>query len=89
VIGPAGERLEGSWEVIAVDPRRHLEFDQANPRLPDVRMRVSLEPRADGGTRMTIDAAFPSGSAMDELLRGGFDQGMSTAVGQMDGALSG
>jgi uncharacterized protein YndB with AHSA1/START domain len=87
---PAGDRLNGSWQVIAVDPPRHLEFDQANPQLlPTVRMRVALEPRADGGTRMTIDASFPTGSAMDELLRLGFDQGMSTAVGQMDAALSG
>ena len=89
VTGPDGDRLDGSWDVVAVDPPRHLEFDQDNPRLPSVRMRVGLEPRADGSTRMTIVAIFPSDGAMDELLLVGFDKGLSTAVGQMDLALTG
>jgi uncharacterized protein YndB with AHSA1/START domain len=89
VTGPDGDRLDGSWDVIAVDPPRRLEFDQANPNLPTVRMRVDLESGPDGGTRMTIVATFASDGGMDELLLVGFDQGLSTAVGQMDRALSG
>ena len=89
VTGADGGRLDGSWDVIAVDPPRRLEFDQANPQLPAVRMRVDFESRAGGGTRMAIEATFATGGAMDELLLVGFDRGMSIAVGQMDRALSG
>jgi hypothetical protein len=36
---------------------------------------------------MTIETTFPSGGAMDQLVSMGFEEGMSTAVGQIDDVL--
>jgi hypothetical protein len=52
-----------------------------------MRLRVRLADRDGGGTQMTIETTFPSDEAMDLLLGMGFDQGLATAVGQIDGVL--
>src|SRR5262245_59835157 len=87
VTGPDGGRLSGSWRVLAVEAPRRLEFELADDDIPTVTVRVSVDDRADGGTRMVIQAAFPSAEAMDQLISMGFAEGMLTAIGQIDDVL--
>ena len=82
VTGPEGDRSPGWWHVLAVDPPHGLEFDLGDPRIPTVAVRVGVRERAEGGTRMSLELAFPSNEAMELLISMGFEQGMSTAVGQ-------
>jgi uncharacterized protein YndB with AHSA1/START domain len=88
VTGPQGDRMSGRWHIIAVDAPHRLDFELGNPdHLPTVTARVSIDERTGGGTRMVIQMTFPSTAAMDQLIAIGFDEGMSTAVGQIDHAL--
>ncbi|HYZ97616.1 MAG TPA: SRPBCC domain-containing protein [Acidimicrobiales bacterium] len=87
VTGPDGDRLSGWWRVLAVDAPRRLEFELGGPDMPTVTTRVSIDARTGGGTRLTIETTFASSEAMDQLLSMGFDEGLSTAVGQIDDAL--
>ena len=52
-----------------------------------MRVDVSIDDRASGGTRMTIAMTFPSGEAMDQMMSIGFEEGMSNAVRQIDDVL--
>jgi uncharacterized protein YndB with AHSA1/START domain len=87
VTGPDGDRRLGWWRVRAVDAPRHLEFELNDVEIPTLTVRVSIDDRAGGGTRMTIETTFPSSEAMDQLISIGFEAGMSTAVGQLDAVL--
>lgn len=82
------ERLQRGWDVVAVEPPHRLEFDLSDPHIPTVRVAVTIAEREDGGTRMTTGFSVPTVEAMDELLAIGFDQGMATAIGQIDAALA-
>ena len=94
--GPDGDRHHGWWQVVAVDAPTRLEFDDGfadeagvpNPDLPVGRVRVQLDQRDGGGTRMTVTTAFASAAAMDQVLAMGMEEGMVLAMGQMDGILS-
>ena len=88
VTGPDGERSPGWWDVLAVDAPRRLEFHLGDPRIPTVTVRVRVDGRTGGGTRMAIEASFPSEDAMDQLLLMGFQEGLSTAIEQFDDVLS-
>jgi uncharacterized protein YndB with AHSA1/START domain len=87
VTGPEGDRSPGSWRVLAVEPPRRLEFDLGDPDIPTVTIRVRVDARPGGGTRMTIEASFPSSDAMDRLIVMGFEEGLTSALGQIDGVL--
>ena len=88
VSGPAGERHPGWWDVRAVDEPRALEFEMGDPAIPSLLVRVRMDERDDGGTRMVIVTTFPSGEAMDKLILMGYEQGLSAAAGQIDEVLS-
>lgn len=93
--GPEGERYRGWWEVVAVDAPRRLEVrdgfadDEGRPAedMPVTVMVVELTER-DGGTSVLITSTFPSTEAMEQLLEMGFDEGISAAMGQIDGILA-
>jgi uncharacterized protein YndB with AHSA1/START domain len=87
VTGPEGERSPGWWRVHAVAPPRRLEFELGDPNIPALTVRVRLDARDAGGTRMAIETTFPSAEAMVQLFSLGFEQGLSVAIGQMDGVL--
>jgi uncharacterized protein YndB with AHSA1/START domain len=87
VATPDGDRISGWWHILTVDPPRGLDFDLSGPDLPTMTTRVSIEPRPTGGTRMTINTSFPTDAAMEHMLSIGFDQGVSTAVAQIDDLL--
>ena len=87
VTGPDGERSPGWWRVLAVAAPHGLEFELGDPGIPALLVRVRIEEGAGGGTRMVIVTTFPSADAMDQLIGIGFEQGLASAVGQIDGVL--
>jgi uncharacterized protein YndB with AHSA1/START domain len=93
--GPDGERPHGWWRVISAEPPHVLEFEdgfaddagEPNPEMPTMTMRVTIAERPGGGSRMAIETRFPSPEAMEQLLAMGMDEGMTAAIGQIDGLL--
>jgi uncharacterized protein YndB with AHSA1/START domain len=93
--GPDGDQPRGWWKVLVVDPPHHLELEDGfadadgnpNPDMPTMHMRVDIG-AVDARTRMTITTTFPSPEAMEQLIAMGMDEGMSEAVGQIDGILA-
>lgn len=93
---PEGEKYHGWWHVRSVEPPTHLEFedgfadDQGDPNsdLPTTITRVTVQTRADGGTRMTVESSFPSLEAMEQMAEMGMEEGMRLAMGQMDALLA-
>lgn len=92
---PEGERYRGWWRVTAVDAPTSLEFDDgfadASGRpvdtMPVTSARMELSPY-DGGTRMTLRSTFDTREDMERLDAMGMSEGLSLAVGQMDGLLA-
>ncbi|GAA2724432.1 SRPBCC family protein [Cellulomonas aerilata] len=92
--GPDGEQAHGWWEVLEVDPPRGLRFRDGfadetgapNPELPTTTGRVELVGSADG-TRMTVTTEFGTAEHMEQLAAMGMVEGMTSAMGQMDGLL--
>ena len=93
--GPEGDRHRGWWRVRAVDPPRTLEFEDGfadadgnpTPGAPTAAIRVELSEPAAGGTQMVITTAFATAEAMEQMLAGGMEEGMASAVGQIDALL--
>lgn len=87
VTGPEGGRISGWWHILVVDAPHRLQFEMGGPDIPTLTVRVRVDKRPADGTRMVLEAAFPSSEAMDQLILMGFVEGMSTAVGQIDAVL--
>jgi uncharacterized protein YndB with AHSA1/START domain len=93
--GPDGDKPHGWWRILSVDAPRGLEFEdgfaddsgEPNPDMPTMVMRVTLEDRAGGGTRMVIETTFPSAESMEQLVAMGMEEGMTAALGQIDDLL--
>jgi uncharacterized protein YndB with AHSA1/START domain len=94
--GPSGDQPRGIWEVVEVDPPRSLFFrdlfaDDAgnpNPDMPGATARVAIQDVGGGRTRMSILSAFPSQEAMEQQLAMGMEEGLKSAVGQIDAILA-
>ena len=94
--GPEGDQHRGWWRVLAVEPPHRLEFEdgfadgtgEPDPSMPTTIIRVSLTDREDGGTTMAIETTFPTLEAMEKLVAMGMEEGLTLAVGQIDGLLS-
>jgi uncharacterized protein YndB with AHSA1/START domain len=94
--GPAGDQPHGYWDVLEVEPPRHLLLrggcanDDGTPNtdMPISTIRVDIKEVAQGRTRMTIENAFPNTEAMEHALAMGTDKGLSKAVGQIDAILA-
>lgn len=93
--GPEGDTPQGYWDILEVNPPRSLVFrdgfakDDGRPDndLPGMTGRVTIEEIGGGRTRMSIQSAFPSTEAMEQLLAMGMEQGLTEAVGQIDAIL--
>ncbi len=93
--GPEGDRAHGWWRVVSVDPPHRLEFedgfgssiDDPAPDMPVMTIRVTLGDAAGGATRMTIETAFPSLETMEKIISMGMEEGMASAIGQIDDLL--
>jgi uncharacterized protein YndB with AHSA1/START domain len=94
--GPAGDQPHGYWDVLEVEPPRRvlLRTGCANAdgtldtTVHVTTIRVGIEEVANGRTRMTIETVFPSTEAMEQMLAMGTDEGLATAVGQIDAILA-
>lgn len=93
--GPEGDRHGGWWRVKAVDAPYRLEFEDGfadddgnpNPEMPTTITRVSLS-EADGSTRMEIESIFPSSEAMEQMIAMGVEEGITSALDQIDDILA-
>jgi uncharacterized protein YndB with AHSA1/START domain len=92
--GPEGDRAGGWWRVLSVDAPHRLEFEdgfaddtgEPSADMPVMIMRVELS-EDSGRTRMTIETAFPSAEAMEKILTMGMEEGLASALGQIDDLL--
>ena len=93
--GPEGDTPHGWWRVLEVEAPHRLEFEDGfaddsgkpNPEMPVMIMRVTLEEDA-GRTRMAIETKFASTDDMEQILSMGMEEGMRSAVEQMDDVLA-
>jgi uncharacterized protein YndB with AHSA1/START domain len=94
--GPEGDVSRGWWEVLAVEPPHRLELvdgfadadGQPNEAMPTTRTVVTLTERY-GGTVMAIETQFGSVEEMERMVSMGMEEGITLAMGQMDGILAG
>lgn len=92
--GPAGETSAGYWKYLAVDEGRSFEVEDGfagepgvpNPALPSMRMVFTFEPTA-AGSRVTTVTHFGSTAELEQLLTMGMDEGMRSALSQLDAVL--
>lgn len=82
--------------MIALHAPDRLEFedgyadDNGNPTvdMPTTTAKVTIETTGSGGARMTIVSTFPTLEAMEQLVEMGMEEGMTAALGQIDGLLA-
>ena len=94
--GPSGDQPRGYWDVVEADPPRRLVFQDGfahedgtpNDAFPRSEGRVTIEPIDSGRTRMSIESRFPSAEALEQVLAMGMEEGLTQAVGQIDGILA-
>jgi len=84
------------WDVVEADPPRSIVFhdhfadDDGNPNLdlPGTTARVTIQDMGGGRTQMSIENIFPSVEAMEQLMAFGMEEGLKSAVGQIDAILA-
>ena len=94
--GPEGDQPHGYWEIVAADAPRSLVFRDGfahedgspNADFPVTTAQVRIEEIGGGRTRMTIETAYPSAEAMEQILAMGMEEGLTQAVGQIDAILA-
>ena len=94
--GPGGEKFGGYWQVLATEPPHRLELKDGfadesgapNDAMPTTITVVTLTERDGGGTRMVIETRFPSAEAMEQLASMGMEEGIVSAIGQIDGIVA-
>lgn len=93
--GPDGSTSRGWWRFLAVEPVRRIEVEDGfahddgrpNDAMPSMRMVFTFEPTPTG-SRFTSVTTFPSPEAMQQLLEMGMEEGLRSAMGQLDGVLA-
>jgi len=94
--GPDGEKMHGWWSITVVDGPRLLAFDDGfadddgNPvdSMPVIATELTLEQLPGGGSLLTARSRFSSLEALEELVAMGMEEGMTTAMGQIDAILA-
>jgi len=79
------------------DEPRRLEVEDGfsgpdgnpNPDLPTTHMVVTIEGRDDGSALMRMHSTYASREALEQVLSMGAEEGMVSALGQIDGVLAG
>jgi uncharacterized protein YndB with AHSA1/START domain len=93
--GPDGDKSHGWWRFLAVDEGRRMELEDGfakedgtpNDHMPSMRMAFTFEP-TETGSRFTSVTTFPNPEAMKQLLEMGMDEGLRSAMGQLDAVLA-
>jgi uncharacterized protein YndB with AHSA1/START domain len=95
--GTEGEHNDGTWEVIAADPPRHLELrdadvdDEGRPNDGNAMtvMSITIGEREGGGSVMAIRTHFDSQAGMEKVLATGAEEGMRIVFSQIEAVLAG
>jgi uncharacterized protein YndB with AHSA1/START domain len=93
--GPDGERSAGFWEFLAVDDGTFFEVrdgfagddGEENTDMPSMRMTFSFED-TDDGSRLVTTTYFGTLDQLEQLIGMGMEEGMSSAMGQIDDVLA-
>lgn len=91
VRGPTEVPTQWCWDVIEVDAPSSFEVvdgivrtdGSPHPEAPSLRMVYRFDP-TDDGSRLSATIWFASRGLMQELLQWGMDQGILSAMGQID-----
>ena len=94
--GPNGEQPRGLWEIVELDPPRSIVFrdlfadDDGNPNLdlPASTTRATIEDIGPRRTQMSIESVFATTEAMEQVLAMGMEEGLKSAVAQIDAILA-
>jgi uncharacterized protein YndB with AHSA1/START domain len=94
--GPEGDQHKGYWRVTDVEPPWRLLFEdcfadgsgEPNDELPVSRSEVAIEVVDDARTRMTITSVYDTTAELEQVLAMGMEQGIRTAVEQIDALLT-
>ena len=95
--GLKGERLDSTWQVIAADPPRYLELQDAdvddagrpNDGNTMTAMAITIEEGDGGGAVMAIRTHFHSLAGMEQVLATGAEEGMRMVLSQIEAVLAG
>jgi uncharacterized protein YndB with AHSA1/START domain len=89
--GPEGEISGGYWEFLAVDAPHSFEVRDGfangdgspNQDMPAMRLVYTFE-ETDAGSRVTTTSYFTSAEELEQLLGMGMEEGMRSAMSQID-----
>ena len=93
--GPDGERSGGYWKFLAMDPGKSFEVEDGfatddgaeNTEMPSMRMVFTFE-STDEGSRVSTVTHFPSVEVLEQLIGMGMQEGMTSAMSQMDDVIA-
>lgn len=93
--GPDGQASAGYWRFLSVDEGKGFEVEDGfctdpgvpDPAMPSMRMTFAFEETA-GGSRVTTTTWFSSLEDLEQLVAQGMEEGMSSAMSQMDDVLA-
>ena len=93
--GPTGKRSRGYWRFDLVEPNRRFairdgfakEDGTPDEAFPEIRMNVVFE-ATEGGSRFVAISTFPSVEAMERLIAMGMLEGLTAALGQLEGVIA-
>lgn len=93
--GPDGTKVGGWFHFLKVEPYRLIELEDGfshddgrrNEELPTMRMVFNFE-KTTHGSRFTSVTHFQSIEAMEQLLQMGMEEGLRSAMGQIDDVLA-
>ncbi len=94
--GPAGEQAHGWWEIVSVEPPDRITFRDGfsnpdgtrNDKLPVTQSEVLIAAIGGGRTRMSVNSTYATREALEEVLAMGMEEGLKSAMGQIDGILA-
>jgi len=93
--GPDGTKSSGWFRFTAIEPHRRIELvdgfagddGKPNPDMPTMVMTFTFEPTATG-SRFRNVTQFPSVEAMEQVLSMGMEEGLRSAMGQIDAVVA-
>ncbi|GAA2091933.1 SRPBCC domain-containing protein [Aeromicrobium tamlense] len=93
--GPDGDQSAGYWKFRSVDEGKGFEVEDGfctdpgvpNPDMPSMRMTFAFEETGEG-SRVTTTTWFASLKDLEELIAQGMEEGMTSAMSQMDAVVA-
>jgi uncharacterized protein YndB with AHSA1/START domain len=93
--GPDGEKSAGYWKFLSVNPGTSFEVEDGfatepgveNTDMPSMRMVFTFSATATGA-QVSTTTHFPSAEALEQLLGMGMEEGMTSAMSQMDAVIT-